>query len=287
MFGDVAEEAGEKIVASLGKDRATFIKTNVTNYTDHVTLFKTALEKHGHVDHAVPVAGIAPKDNWFLPHLTVEDVDKPESELIVDINLKGVLYFTRVALPYLRHGAKEGDRKSLTLISSVAGFLNSPHIPVYSVTKHGVMGLMRSLRESGSIPSKLRVNSVNPAFVSTAMTASFAKTWRESGMPENTPEYIAEVCMGLACQGVNGKAMYVSGNQAWDIEEGLSRTAPDWMGEAYGSDPEKRLAFTSKVQKAGDLMDLDEKVAKEAELTEKTLSAKMPADTHAQAGSTS
>jgi hypothetical protein len=31
---------------------------------------------------------------------------------------------------------------------------------------------------------------------------------------------------------MNGKILYVEGGQAWDIEEGLERTKPEWMGTA-------------------------------------------------------
>ncbi|KAI9722544.1 MAG: hypothetical protein M1828_004539 [Chrysothrix sp. TS-e1954] len=262
VFGDVAEEAGEKLAASLGKDKATFVKTNVTSYADHVNLFKTALQKHGHVDHAVPVAGIGAKETWFSSQLSVDDVEKADSDLMLDINLKGVLYFTRVALPYLRHHAKDDKQKSITLISSVTGFLDAPHIPLYSITKHGVMGLMHALRGSDSTSSKIRVNCINPSFVPTAMTASFAKKWTSSGMPVNTTAYIAEVIMGLAVQTeVNGKAMYISDNKAWDIEEGLARTFPDWMGKALEGNEFKRAEFMNKVDKAnnaGDTVDLDD-----------------------------
>jgi hypothetical protein len=59
---------------------------------------------------------------------------------------------------YLRQqprNGKNGDdnankqaTKSLTLVSSVAGFTEAPGLAVYSAGKHGVYGLMRALRKS-------------------------------------------------------------------------------------------------------------------------------------------
>lgn len=262
VFGDVAEEAGEKLASELGHARATFLKTNVLNYADQLALFQTALKKHEKVDHVIPVAGIAPKDTWYLPSHSIEDVEKEVDDKVLDINLRSVLNFTRIALPYLRHNAQPSQNKSITLVSSVAGFLDSPHIPIYSVTKHGVMGLMHALRKSETMREGMRVNCINPSFVSTAMTQSFAKTWTSSGMPVNTPQYIAEVVLGLASQkSANGMALYISGNKSWDIEEGLARTAKDWMGEAMAGmgTQGSRDEWTRKVSRAGDMLDLDEK----------------------------
>jgi NAD(P)-dependent dehydrogenase (short-subunit alcohol dehydrogenase family) len=57
------------------------------------------------------------------------------------------MYFARIALAYLAHGQDPNapTDKSLTFLSSVAGFKETPGIPVYQAAKHGVLGLMRSL----------------------------------------------------------------------------------------------------------------------------------------------
>ena len=91
----------------------------------------------------------------FDPSLTLESVrEEPRDGLsIVDVNLVGPLYFSRIASVYLRQpdphdqsSPAVGD-KSLTLVSSVAGITEAPGLYVYSATKHGVYGLMRALRK--------------------------------------------------------------------------------------------------------------------------------------------
>ena len=88
----------------------------------------------------------------FDPNLTLDSVrEEPmRSMSVVDVNLKGPLYFARLASVYLRHlgpGASGAGDKSLTLISSVAGFREDPGLYAYVAAKHGVMGLMRVLRK--------------------------------------------------------------------------------------------------------------------------------------------
>lgn len=81
--------------------------------------------------------------------------EEPKNAMVVlGVNLAGPIYFSRIASVYLRQlstsdksSATQAD-KSLTLVSSVAGFTEAPGLFVYSAAKHGVMGLMRALRKS-------------------------------------------------------------------------------------------------------------------------------------------
>lgn len=53
--------------------------------------------------------------------------------IVVDVNLNGSLYFSRIASVFLRQGQMPTDDKSLILISSVAGFKEYPGLFVYQV----------------------------------------------------------------------------------------------------------------------------------------------------------
>ena len=89
---------------------------------------------------------------------------------MIDINLNGTLYFARLAVAYLKekHTFDEQSTtaenitspKCITLVSSVAGFKESPGLFAYSAAKHGVMGLMRALRPFTSQLYGLRVNAI-------------------------------------------------------------------------------------------------------------------------------
>jgi NAD(P)-dependent dehydrogenase (short-subunit alcohol dehydrogenase family) len=89
---------------------------------------------------------------------------------VIDINLNGTLYFARLAVAYLKEN-HTFDRasttaesihssKCITLVSSVAGFKESPGLFAYSAAKHGVMGLMRALRPFAAPLYGLRVNAI-------------------------------------------------------------------------------------------------------------------------------
>ena len=103
------------------------------------------------MDHAIACAGIIERGKWFDPELTVETVEQPETTQTIDINFLGVAYFTRIAVVYLRHGMKgKEDDKSIVLISSAAGFRDSPGLAMYQVCcfsffVYGVYMFLRAL----------------------------------------------------------------------------------------------------------------------------------------------
>jgi (+)-trans-carveol dehydrogenase len=91
---------------------------------------------------------------------------------IVDINLTGVWNTCKVALPHVLAGARGG---SMVLISSAAGMKGTPNTLPYTASKHGVVGVMRTLaNEFGR--HMIRVNSVHPGAVDTVMIQN-ESTW--------------------------------------------------------------------------------------------------------------
>ena len=145
--------------------------------------------------HALACAGIIEQGRWFDPELTIETVEKEESRLTLDVNLVGTCMFARIAVVYLKHDKKQGEDKSLTLISSAAGFRESPgcgctryelrlsvicqdFCPTETLrywntslfrqcSKHGVMGLMRTLRKMIYQRDGTRINAACPGITDT------------------------------------------------------------------------------------------------------------------------
>lgn len=155
FFGDVLDEPGtalEKELSSSSGSNVKYVHCDVTSYDQNLKLFDTALQTCGRVDHAVANAGLGEQGKMFDPALTLETVrEEPKKSIsIIDVNLKGPLYFSRLASVYLQQsgpdGAKAAMDKSLTVVSSVAGFREDPGLHVYVPSKHGVIGLMRALR---------------------------------------------------------------------------------------------------------------------------------------------
>jgi NADP-dependent 3-hydroxy acid dehydrogenase YdfG len=172
IFGDFDEKAGSALVKELNTD-IDYLKTDVANYADNLALFKLALKKYGKIDHAVAVAGVGERGSWFDRDLTIEDVEKPETNMTVEVNLLGVLYFVRIALPYLKVGRKEGDDKGIVLVGSAAGFRESPGLPVYQVRSPPLW------KYTSGTERRLMMKSVN-------------KTWRTRNNPVSAQIIVRE-----------------------------------------------------------------------------------------------
>jgi len=80
------------------------------------------------------------------------------------VNLSGVFHTAKAAIPQLR----EAGRGSLVLISSTAGLGAGPGYAAYYSSKHGVIGLMRTLANELA-GEEIRVNAVCPGWVDTPM----------------------------------------------------------------------------------------------------------------------
>ena len=73
----------------------------------------------------------------------------------------------------------------------------------------------------------------------TAIVAGIEEEWYKEKLPVNQPAHIAKVILDVTrSEGLNGKAMYIEGGRAWEIEDNINRLEPQWMGE----EPSRSLA---------------------------------------------
>lgn len=164
---------------------------------------------------------------------------------VTDVNLTGAMYFARVAAVYLKQGAESSEDKSLILVASTAGFKETPGIFTYTAAKHGVVGLLRSLRPYLIKTHNIRVNAICPWMTDTIMVTGIREAWVKEKLPINQPEDIARVMLEVAVGKVpsgekgmrverekyNGRSVFVEGGRGWDIEVGIDGTEEVWLGK--------------------------------------------------------
>ncbi|KAI5366358.1 Putative short-chain dehydrogenase/reductase SDR, NAD(P)-binding domain superfamily [Septoria linicola] len=185
--------------------------------------------------------------NWFDPHLTIEGVREPGNTNVLDVNVFGTLNFARIATVFMRQDILNAGSKSLTLISSVNAFQDSPGLFLYQTSKHAVQGLLRSTRKTLYERDGIRVNAVCPGVTDTPMTAAIIDAFRDNGLFWQSPESVAKIVLGLMTnEEMNGKAVYVEGGAGFEFEDGLYAAQPHWLGQ----EATRRLrANTEAVQK--------------------------------------
>ncbi|KZO92762.1 putative 15-hydroxyprostaglandin dehydrogenase [Calocera viscosa TUFC12733] len=249
-FCDLDSVRGEALAAELGGEKTLFVKVDVTQYSQQYAFFQRCREKFGTIDIVVANAGVTEVGDIFAPS---EDLSKPPPMLVLDVNLKAALYTARLGLGFLR----ESGGGALVLVSSTAGFKESPGLWVYGSSKHGVYGLMRMLRPVSLSRWGIAVNTICPWMTKTALVEGIEDKWAAAGLPENESADVAKAIAITASANnghnghgghagaalpFNGKAVYVAGGRSFEIEDTIDRLEPQWLGEQNHVDLEKGQA---------------------------------------------
>ena len=149
---DRLENLAKQITGAGGE--AVAVATDVRRREDMARLVGTATDRFGRLDVLVSNAGsmaISPFD----------ELRADDWELMVDVNLKGVLNGIAAALPVFR----EQESGHFVLTASTAAYKVVPAQGVYAATKTAVKVLTEGLRQE-TVP-KLRVTLVSPGATDT------------------------------------------------------------------------------------------------------------------------
>lgn len=81
-------------------------------------------------------------------------------------------------------------------------------------------------------PLHLPLTLTGPWATDTQLLSGVRAEWVKNNMPLNTPSDVAKYIIQVTAEPTtHGKALFVTGGNAVDIEEGLNRTEPTWLGE--------------------------------------------------------
>jgi NAD(P)-dependent dehydrogenase (short-subunit alcohol dehydrogenase family) len=218
-IADVDEQGGNETVEKLkeiGVD-AIFVKADVSKAEDVKRYVDQTVEHFGTIDYFFNNAGISGSGEYFLK------TEVSEIEQIVGINLLGALYGVRyVAEIMLKNGGG-----SIVNTSSSAGVTGQDSVVTYSATKHGIVGLTKSMVAEYA-KDGLRVNAIAPGPTETPMVKEFyeanpkMKENATGGIPQKrlgTPEEVAELVTFL----LTSKAQYING-EVIRIDGGFTNT---------------------------------------------------------------
>jgi len=151
-----------KEVESLGR-RIVASKVDVRDLSAVQDALSRGVDALGQLDIVCANAGVV---SYGMSH----EIDAETWRDVIDINLTGVWHTAKAAAPILLDAAKGG---SMVFTASAAGLFGMETIAHYSASKHGVVGLAKSMALELA-PHGIRVNCVCPSSVNTPMTQNQA-----------------------------------------------------------------------------------------------------------------
>jgi NAD(P)-dependent dehydrogenase (short-subunit alcohol dehydrogenase family) len=186
-------------------------KANVAVYNEVDRMINKVVSDFGQIDILVNNAGITKP-------LQIEEMTEKEWNEVLGINLTGVFFCCKAAVPHMKK-RRYGRIINISSLNGRTGRIgNGVH---YSAAKAGILGLTMCLaREVGKYG--VTVNAVAPGPILTELTASFPKqTWEKINLNlamerEGKPEDIANAVLFLA----SDKAGWITG-EVVDVNGGI------------------------------------------------------------------
>ncbi|CXM21074.1 SDR family oxidoreductase [Staphylococcus aureus] len=168
----------QNVANQLAQDSVKVVPTDVTKKEEVDELIKIAQQTFGGLDIVINSAG-----QMLSSKITDYQVDEWDS--MIDVNIKGTLYTAQAALPTML----EQSSGHLINIASISGFEVTKSSTIYSATKAAVhtiaQGLEKELAKTG-----VKVTSISPGMVDTAITAAYNPTDRKKLEPQDIAEAV-------------------------------------------------------------------------------------------------
>ncbi|APC78211.1 SDR family oxidoreductase [Staphylococcus aureus] len=172
------KEKLQNVANQLSQDSVKVVPTDVTNKEEVDELIKIAQQTFGGLDIVINSAG-----QMLSSKITDYQVDEWDS--MIDVNIKGTLYTVQAALPTML----EQSSGHLINIASISGFEVTKSSTIYSATKAAVhtitQGLEKELAKTG-----VKVTSISPGMVDTAITAAYNPSDRKKLDPQDIAEAV-------------------------------------------------------------------------------------------------
>ncbi|HBC4523101.1 TPA: SDR family oxidoreductase [Staphylococcus aureus] len=168
----------QNVANQLAQDSVKVVPTDVTNKEEVDELMKIAQQTFGGLDIVINSAG-----QMLSSKITDYQVDEWDS--MIDVNIKSTLYTAQAALPTML----EQSSGHLINIASISGFEVTKSSTIYSATKAAVhtitQGLEKELAKTG-----VKVTSISPGMVDTAITAAYNPSDRKKLDPQDIAEAV-------------------------------------------------------------------------------------------------
>ena len=140
----------KEYIETLGGE-CLLLSGDITNKSFCENIVTKALEAFGKIDILVNNAGVQYQQD------SLECISDEQFDRTMKVNIYGMFYLTKAALPYLKSGA------SIINLTSVTTFYGDPQLIDYVTTKGAIVGFTRALARNLALKN-IRVNAIAPGF---------------------------------------------------------------------------------------------------------------------------
>ncbi|GAB3290120.1 SDR family NAD(P)-dependent oxidoreductase [Parahaliea aestuarii] len=162
LIADIHDEGGEALAARWPDRQVRYQRTDVTDFDQLESACQSAVDAFGKLDGVVCSAGIGSLGN-------TTDLPLADWARVIDIDLNGVFYSCRAALPHLR----QSGGGCIVNIASLSGVRADHGFAAYNAAKAGVINYTRTLALDHG-PEGIRAVAVCPGLIDTPLTAASA-----------------------------------------------------------------------------------------------------------------
>ena len=129
----------------------------------------------------------------------IRALTEAEYRRAVGVNVDGVVFGVRRLAQVMPQGA-------IVVTASLAGLTGMPSDAIYSLTKHALVGFVRSVAQQ---LAPVTINAVCPGIADTPMIDAQRGAFAAAGFPLVAPEEVAEAVWRAATSGSSGQAWFV------------------------------------------------------------------------------
>jgi NAD(P)-dependent dehydrogenase (short-subunit alcohol dehydrogenase family) len=186
IVADLNEADGEKVAADAG---GRFVRLDVSS-ADEWDALVASIDR---LDVVHLNAGVTTQ-NGDIASLTEQQYRR-----VMGANVDGVVYGTRAVLRVMPAGGR------IVCTASIAGLIGFSPDPIYTLTKHAVVGFVRAMAQPLEA-SGITINAVNPGIVETPLVGDEAtKMLKAAKIPMIPPSQIADAVVSAATSGRSGE----------------------------------------------------------------------------------
>ena len=199
----------KEYIESLGGE-CTLIKGDITKHSFCKEIVNITLDRYGKIDILVNNAGVQYQQD------SLESISDEQLDYTFKVNVYGMFYLTKEALPYLKSGS------SIINLSSVTTFYGDPQLIDYVSTKGAIVGFTRALARNLALKN-IRVNAIAPGFFWTPLQPACWVAEKIPSLGSNSamargamPYELAPTFVYLACDDssyVTGEVLHVNGGE--------------------------------------------------------------------------